>query len=903
MMGLPASPERWRRIESILDQALDLPSGERGALLDEVCAGDPDLRAEVEALLAIDEGPGGFLDAPAGELAADLLEEDGEEGSETDLAGSSLGPYRLLREIGRGGMGTVYEAEDARLGRRVAVKLLPVEYGRDRSAKERFLREARSASALDHPNLCIVHDVGESDGRLFIVLALYEGETLRERLQRGPLPVAEAREVAIQVARGLARAHEAGIIHRDIKAANVMLTRRGEAKILDFGIAKLRGDEASLTRTGASWGTPAYMSPEQARGEPVDARTDVWSLGILLFEMLAGRRPFGGDSVEAVLSSILTREPEPLGRIRPDVPPELARVVARALAKNPAERHANAGEMLADLESGTARPARRRWKAAARGGLAVAILLLLAIAAKWLTKPPPVKVALLVPEVTPQGEEYRSVASEVTEATISTLLSLDGVYPLDPPTWDERRGSEVERQRAAEADEVLASVLDCRESWCRVTFRRLDKPGGAVLATVGTFEVPAGLENAHQLLEGVRAHLRRLYPRRSPRPESPGSEVRPQDYAAYIELERRVDRGEGLGAGELARLDALLRTSPDLLPAYLLAAGIARNLGEMDRALGYVARAQELAPYDPQPLVVRLRVELEQERLDKAAETLARLVELAPADIRGKSAEADLLEARGKLKEARSLYEEIVRRRPTWRHRLALAGLEVSLGETDTALRRLRELLEEQPENRYVREYLAWLESLSGSPEHAAALYEELNRVQPVRVNFTNLGWMRYLLRDYSGAVEAYRRALELEPGHLQTRFNLATALKAQGDVAGARRLYRALAKEIEALPEPALLTRMLYAQCLVRLGQRSEAARLAEGLLGEVPEEAQILHQTAQLYALLGERSEALFFAKRASRKGLAREWFTIPEFDSLEEDPEFRALLDSRPARKTAS
>src|SRR5215210_4487978 len=359
--SLPTA-DRWRQIETILDQALDLPSEKRSLLLDEVCADDPSLRAEVEALLAADAGAGGFLVTPAGEYDADLLADAVEE-IEPDLAGQQMGPYRLLREIGGGGMGTVYEAEDARLGRRVAIKLLPPEYSRDRKAKERFLREARAAAAVDHPNLCTVHDVGESDGRLYIVLSFYEGETLRERGPRGPLPIAEAREIAIQVARGLARAHEAGIVHRDIKPANVILPRRGEAKILDFGIARLQGDEVSLTRTGASWGTPAYMSPEQARGEPVDGRTDVWSLGVMLYEMVAGRRPFGGEGIEALVSSILTQEPEPLERIRSDVPPELAGVVERALAKKPAERYASAAELLDDLESGgmpAGLPARRR---------------------------------------------------------------------------------------------------------------------------------------------------------------------------------------------------------------------------------------------------------------------------------------------------------------------------------------------------------------------------------------------------------------------------------------------------------------------------------------------------------------------------------------------------------------
>ncbi|HEY2294503.1 MAG TPA: serine/threonine-protein kinase, partial [Thermoanaerobaculia bacterium] len=288
---LPMEPERWRRIEALLDEMFERPAGERRAFLDEACAGNPELRAQMEALLTADEEAEGFLATPAHQAAAELLADT--VGEAAPLADRELGPYRLVREIGSGGMGVVYEAEDTRLRRRVAVKLLPPELSRDRGAKQRFLREGRAASALDDPNICTIHDVGEHDGQLYIVMAYYEGETLKERLARGPLPVSEARQVAIEVARALARAHEAGIVHRDIKPANVMLTG-GKVKVLDFGIAKIRGD-ATLTRTGSSPGTPAYMSPEQARGEPVDGRTDVWSLGALLYEMLAGRRPFPGD--------------------------------------------------------------------------------------------------------------------------------------------------------------------------------------------------------------------------------------------------------------------------------------------------------------------------------------------------------------------------------------------------------------------------------------------------------------------------------------------------------------------------------------------------------------------------------------------------------------------------------
>lgn len=898
--ALPTDAARWRHIESILDLALDLSPAERSALLDESCAGDPDLRAEVEAVLEADEQAGTFLATPAGEYFPDLLSE--EEG-EPDLSGQQMGPYQLLREIGGGGMGTVYEAEDARLGRRVAVKLLPPEYSRDRRAKERFIREARAAAAVDHPNLCTVHDVGESEGRLYLVLSFYEGETLKERIRRGPLQIAEARDIAIQVARGLARAHEAGIVHRDVKPANVMLTRRGEAKILDFGIARLQGDEVSLTRTGASWGTPAYMSPEQARGDAVDDRTDVWSLGMMLYEMLTGRRPFGGESLEAVVSAILTREPEPLERVRPDVPPELARVVERALAKDPAERYGSAAELLEDLEEGRA-PGRQRWRRRALwAGLLAGALVLLVIALLWrpwrFIARPPLRVAVLQPKVTGDGPEVPLIASDIVGASHAALLTLEGLQPLDPPERNEGEGSEV--QRLLEADEVLLPLLTCRGDSCQVTLSRR-KPGGEILKPSQPFEVQGDFENAFQLAEGVRVHVQHVYSGRRLRRDSPGAMVRPQDYSIYVELQRRVDRGESLEEAALARLDSLLQTSPGLIGAYVLATGIARQLGDIDRALHYSARAEELAPDDPRPLIARIKAELSGGRLDTAPATLARLERLAPGDARVKLAQGDLLEARGELAKARIQLEAVAQRRPTWRNVLKLAKLEFRLGASNRARERLERLLAVHPDNEYVWDQVAAVEAAYGDLNRAAALYENLVQIRPAPRLLRNLGRTYYLLNDYAAAAAVERRALALDPDDHWLRFNLARTLEAQGDRTGAKRLYLSLANELAAAPRQLRMRLgLLNAHCLARLGKQAEATLLADEVLKLRPEEVQNLHQAAQLYAVLRRPHQAYSYMELALEKGLNRQWFMIPEFRSLdEEDPGFRLLLERYTTRE---
>jgi serine/threonine protein kinase/Tol biopolymer transport system component len=297
-------------------------------------------------------GAGMATDAPSAESAAAAPSSAAfERRPGSGMIGRVIAHYRILGPLGGGGMGVVYQAQDLSLERVVALKFLPPELTRDAESKTRFLQEARAASALDHPNICTIHEVGETDeGQLYLAMACYDGETLKQRLQRGPLPIDEALETAQQVARGLVKAHRHGIVHRDIKPANLMITTDEIVKILDFGIAKLAG-AAGLTRIGSSLGTPGYMSPEQARGDEVDPRTDVWSLGAVLYEMVTGRRPFRGEHDQAVLYALFNLEPEPVAQLRPDAPPELVRIIGRMLAKDPDQRYLTAAEALADLRA------------------------------------------------------------------------------------------------------------------------------------------------------------------------------------------------------------------------------------------------------------------------------------------------------------------------------------------------------------------------------------------------------------------------------------------------------------------------------------------------------------------------------------------------------------------------
>jgi Tol biopolymer transport system component/serine/threonine protein kinase len=416
------TPERWAQIEELFHRAAECDSKLRANLLDTACNGDAELRRVVEGLLANEESARDNMHAAV---------HDGLDAVMFPLIGETVSHYRILEGLGGGGMGSVYRAEDIKLGRQVALKFLPQESIKNPAALSRFEREARSASALEHPNICPIHEFGEHEGQPFLAMQLLKGQTLRELIStadRGgpPLRVHQLLDLAIQIASGLEAAHSQGIIHRDIKPANIFVTAQGQAMILDFGLAKLFRDEAIgdewertplefatgkeqastevdaaargslLSFTGAAMGTAGYMSPEQARGEKLDARTDLFSFGAVLYEMATGKIAFGGNTTAIVQEAILSGAPTPLARVNPEVSPELERIVNKAVERERNQRYQSAAEIRTDLQRlkhdsdlgrapNAASPKERFKRFAQRSGvgLAAAVITLLCAAGMW----------------------------------------------------------------------------------------------------------------------------------------------------------------------------------------------------------------------------------------------------------------------------------------------------------------------------------------------------------------------------------------------------------------------------------------------------------------------------------------------------------------------------------------
>jgi len=441
------TPERWTQIEELFHRAAECDTAARTSLLEAACVSDLDLRREVEALLSFDCGAGGSVVAAVN--------------SELDsigfpLTGETISHYRILEGLGGGGMGLVYRAEDIRLGRQVALKFLPEESAKDPASLGRFEREARSASALEHPNICPIYEFGEHEGQPFLAMQLLEGQTLRERISATesgtfPLEVADVLDLAIQIVDGLDAAHRHGIIHRDIKPANIFVTNQGQAKILDFGLAKptpvitvvgnnperdSRDDDAAesapgevdlpgtpdlfLSRTGVAMGTAGYMSPEQARGEKLDARSDLFSFGLVLYEMATGKRAFSRDTGPSLHDAILTQLPTPARELNKRLPAKLEKIIAKALEKDREARYQSASEMQADL-CALAQPRHTsRWWAAAA---AVLFFVLLAVAYFGIREP------RRVSRQTALELKYRQITTNPPEnRVINGAISPDGKY-------------------------------------------------------------------------------------------------------------------------------------------------------------------------------------------------------------------------------------------------------------------------------------------------------------------------------------------------------------------------------------------------------------------------------------------------------------------------------------------
>ncbi|HEX5133489.1 MAG TPA: protein kinase [Candidatus Krumholzibacteria bacterium] len=845
--------------------------------------------------------------------------------------------YEVLERMGAGGMGVVYRARDPRLDRIVAIKFLSASLSSDRSAKVRFMQEARAASALDHPNICSIYEIDEdANGHLFIVMAYYEGRTLDNLTIAGPLPAGEALAIVIQVADGLAKAHAQGITHRDIKPANIILTSDGVAKILDFGLAKVAGATA-VTQTGQSVGTPAYMAPEQIRGEEIDHRADIWALGVLLFELLTGQRPFKGDHPQAVMYAVVNEAPRQLADIWPDAPAGIQAVIDRCLQKDPAARYQSVTEVRGDarlvlkgLEGSGAdtaiaseyassvqavlrlekkahtRDARRHATRALAviGGVAV-----LAVAG-WFgfralsPKPGDALRVLVMPpvvEATTDTTTAQLAAANVESSLLRALSNMKNVAAIQGATAG-NAPPEQARQLGAR-DIITVSLKDTGRDW-QIDMARLDAEAGSTTWT-STFSAPHG--EPLILASATTARLTQAYPGLAR--EEAAIDVSDADYALFLRQYNRFVRfAAGPGGANDAMLDSLAtirQRSPRFVDAYLLESKVARHLFEVERRPELIERARtaaidagEVAPNDPRCSDRLFDAAMKAGDVDEARATITQLRRIDPGNVEVLRREALIAQKEGRSDDAIALMEKVVHRLPARVYLAELANIEYSVGAYARCRVHLENILSDYPEDTFASSKLAELELLYGSPERAEDLYEREVARSPGYVELSNLGLAQELLNKNAEATENFRRAALLAPDNPAALLNIADCEKMTGNLSAADSLYRHVLVLLDTSPDATEISVLqMRAQAQAHLGKAAAAVSTVQQALRQAPDDPWTLFAAAVVYSAIDERTSAVVHARSACDKGLTARWFQLNLFSNLRDDSGFRELLATDP------
>ena len=877
------------------------------------------------------------------------------------MIGRTLSHFRVLAEIGRGGMGVVYRAQDVRLDRQVALKVLPPELVADPDRRRRFLQEARAAASLTDPHIAVVHEVDEAEGTTFIAMELLAGEKLSDRLRRERLPVAVCLDLAVQIARGLAAAHEHGIVHRDLKPANVMVDAHGHAKLIDFGLAKLRDPGpagadlttgvADATAPGVVMGTVAYASPEQLRGAPVDTRTDTWSFGVLLYEMIAGRRPFEAASTTEVMSAILRDPPAPLSVGVPPLPEpaaeEVRRILERCLAKDREQRYQSVRDAILDLEAarrklelrepGTARPAagRRRLGAAAlltAGGLAVAAV----VGWSLISRRPALAFAprdwLLVADVTNDtGEDVFDVALKVA---------------LETDLRQSRYANVVDQAQVQNAARLLRLSpaarldLDAARKVCQVAGVRalvlphIVRAGTAYLLEASLVEPATGRVAGQvrvtakgredvllEAIDDLTGKLRRMLGESLPSIAASDPPL-VQYTTSSLEALKLLQLGrDAWGAAEFAKAERCFREALELDPRFSAARGslglvLIQFLGRPEEGkkelTQAVADASDVSPRES-VMVKALHKQFVEGDLPGALDEYRFISELYPDMMQPYNNSGRIYEKMGRFAEAAEMYERASRADPKnpvpfWN----LWWLSVrSLRDPAVAERAARSLAALLPAEANAASAVAWslvMQKRFREAEEAMRGALKLDPASPYAM--PNLG---HLLLRRGAAPEAsavYQRVLDkVRAGEMQTGFehaalSLGLGLAAEGRTGDAKRVLleavaesRARGRRTARTPED----RALIAAMLAAAGRVDEGRALADRLASDAALTPDARYNLAEAYAQAGERARALgqFEAAVAAGHGDAHFVLVDPALATIRDDPAVERIL--RPATWT--
>lgn len=843
------------------------------------------------------------------------------------MIGQTISHYKILEKLGEGGMGVVYKADDTKLRRAVALKFLAPELTRDAEAKKRFIHEAQAVSALDHPNIAVVHEVDETDdGRSFICMAYYPGKTLKELINEGPLPIDKAIEIAVQIADGLQRAHEAGIIHRDIKPANIILTERGEVKIVDFGIAKLMG-QSHPTRTKTTAGTAAYMSPEQAQGLVIDKRSDLFSLGIVLYEMLTGKRPFQGEHEAAVLYSIVSVDPPPPSSLNPAVPPLLDMAVMRLLEKDPAKRYLAAADLEKDLRDAIDgyRPIARRRDyvqlLASRkvliptGGLLLVFLLLVFLP----------RLLERVTGVSLPGERNVAVlpftnisGSEQTQALCDGLLEIlsSKLTQLEPENTWVIAASEIRQKKISSAQEaysnfgatmaITGSVQD-EGNRLRLTLNLVEAKNGRQLRSVVLDQQRSNLSSFQDdLIVSLATMLELEVPEE--RLDTPGKTDASQAYELYLRGRgylQRFERVENI----VTAIDQF-RKAIAIDSSYALAwAGLGEALWrryEATKDVQWVNDAVEVCQTalalnsQLAPVHVSLGVIYRGTgKYEEAIQEFQQAIEIDRFNTDAYRETAIAYAALNDVKRAEETYKKAIELRPRyWAGHNMLGVFYFRQGRLDEAAQMFKKVIELSPENITGYNNLGGIYFYQKKWGKAREEFERSARLYPTYIVYSQLGTLYFYERRYDDAVVSYEKALQMQNTDYRVWGYLASAYRWSGQNDKSNEALERAAAMVEEQrkvnPRDASLCYLL-AGYYAALGKHMEARTLAKEALSLAPTDMRVVGRVGIIYERLGDREEALRLIARAIQTGALSsiEIESDPEMRSLIEDPRYKMMV----------
>ena len=869
------TPERWKKLNLLFQEAVELQGEAREAHLARVCGDDGQLRIEAEQLLAAHEREGSFLDSPIFADAEAIADEDADF-----LVGRSIGPYKLIRELGRGGMGEVYLAHDARLGRKVAIKLLSAVFTNNAGLVQRFEQEARAASALNHPNILTIHEVGkastDSGDAHYIVSEFVEGETLRSLMQNDRLDISQATAIASQVASALSVAHEAGIIHRDIKPENVMVRPDSLVKVLDFGLAKLM-EQPTLTRgvdtqaptidllsttPGMILGTVKYMSPEQARGQKVDQRTDIFSLGVMLYEMVAGRRPFEGATTNDVIAALLTAEPPPLSSFAAQTPAELERIINKCLAKDREARCQSAKELMAELKPfGTdsqpevaadrrriaptgARLLSRRWF------LIAGVAALLIAGSAWFLygwrrpaiQPVQIQSLAVLPLENLSGDaEQEYFADGMTDALIGDLAKIGALRVISRTSamhYKKTKKSLPQIASELKVDVVVEGTVQRFGDQVRIRVQLINAATDAHL-WVETYE--RDLRDVMALQSEVaRTIAREIQTRITPAEQARLANRQPVNRKAFDGyLQARYHRNKGSEAElrtAVEHLQSAIRVDPNYAPAY---AELARCYNMLSTVLISAQPPMELR---------------------RLAEEAAR---------QALALDSGLVEARIELGYVKNY---------NW--------------DWDGAGRDLKQAVELAPNNAeahysYARNLVA-----NGRAQESISEIDYAQKLDPLSVDIgTYRGYALLCARRYDEAIGQFHSVLAMEPNYQRAYWHLGQAYAANRQFDEAIRTY----EKLESLSgrTPSMLG--FLGECYGLAGRKAEAGRILNELLELSRRRYVTPPAVASVYMGLGDHDGAFAWLEKAyqERSNYMVYLKVFPGADPLRSDPRLDDLL----------